>query len=299
MLLASMGLAVVATLALTAAWAWAEGAAKAAEGDRAGVARFARTALFLAFGAAYAFLLRRARPPIVEALGFGDLRRAPAFYAAGFVAGILPVVALVCVLLLLGARTFEVRVSGAKLAWFALKFVLLGIPLVLLEESVFRGLLLGDLVRAFGKTAGVIGSSALFAATHFLGASGDWRALPGPVTATDVVVAVFAGMERMFREWPELVGLFLAGAALATLRLRSGALWLGMGVHAGWYWIRRMDRWFVRDVDAVIDAHRTWLGTSQYLDGVIGWFALIATLLLTLTIRLPASRSAEAPGAIP
>lgn len=284
------------SLVLTALWAWilpslpAGAPAADVAARRVGLARFARSTLFFGFATSWWFLLRRARPPFLEATGFVPAKRAGASYAAGFVAGILPVVALIAVLLALGARTFEVRASAGKIAWLAARSVGLGLFLAVIEEGLFRGLLQGDLTRAFGSRVAVIAGSAFFAVTHFLAVPEAWRALPDPAPgAPEVVGAVFGGLERMLREWPELVGLFLVGVILAVLRLRSGALWLGMGVHAGWYWIKTMDRWFVRDVDAVIEANRMVLGTSQYLDGVVGWLALLATL--ALTIRSSWSRS--------
>jgi membrane protease YdiL (CAAX protease family) len=295
---AAIALAVAAALILTALWAWilpslpAAAPASDVAARRTALARFARSALFFVFAAFYWFFLRRARPPFLEATGFVPAKGAGASYSIGFVAGVLPVVALIAVLVALGARSFEIRASAGTIAWLAARAVALGFGLVLVEEGLFRGLVQGDLARAFGARVGLIAGAAFFAGTHFLGAPEAWRALPDPAPgAPEVVAAVFGGFERLLREWPEFVGLFLVGVVLAILRLRSGALWLGMGVHAGWYWIKTIDRWFVRDVDAAIDANRLVLGTSQYLDGVVGWLALLATLVLALTIRLPTGRS--------
>jgi membrane protease YdiL (CAAX protease family) len=303
-LLAGILLALAAATLATAIWGWlgpigdtaAEGGISA---RRVGLARFARSALTLCFAAAYALLLRRSRPPLLVAAGFVPTARAARSYAVGFLAGVLPVVVLVAALVLLGARTVEVRAPAGKLAWLAIKFVLLGLPLVAIEEGLFRGLLLGDLVRAFGVRAAVVAGSLFFACTHVLGAPESWRARPDPPGAVEAVLANFAGLERMLREWPEIVGLFLVGAILSVVRLRSGAVWLGMGIHAGWYWVRSMDRWFVREVDAVIDKNRIWLGSSQYHDGVIGWLALAGTLALALAIRLTPSRSPDPERAVP
>jgi len=254
---------------------------------RLDAARFARQALFLSFAIACVLIRPSSRPPFLVATGFVPARGAMRSYAAGFLAGAVPIIALIVVLVLLGARRVELRASVGMLAWYTLKFVLLGIVLVVLEEGVFRGLVLGDLARSFGVRIGVVVASAFFAATHFLGVSDAWRAVPDPNPgAFEVVTAVLTGLERMVREWPELVGLFLVGLILSILRVRSGALYLGMGVHAGWFWVRSIDRYFVREVESVVEAHRTWLGTSQYLDGIVGWLALLATLGLAATLRL-------------
>jgi uncharacterized protein len=291
MLLASVAAAILAAIVLTAAWS---AVATRANGDaalserRLGLARFARSMLLPCFAAAYAFALRRSRPPFLLAAGLVPARRAAASYATGFIAGAVPVLALIAVLLVLGARTVDVRGSAVKIASMALKYAALGIPFVLLEEGVFRGLLLGDLERAIGARPAVVAGSLFYAVTHFLGAPKSWIGVAEQPTAVEAVFANFAGLERMFREWPEVVGLFLAGVILSILRLRSGALWLGMGLHAGWYWVKSMDRYFVRDVDAVVEANRVLLGSSQYHDGVVGWAVLLGTL--ALTIRLTGSR---------
>ena len=107
---------------------------------------------------------------------------------------------------------------------------------------------------------------------------------PEPAAPVEVVLALFAGLERMFREWPELLGLFLTGAVLSMIRLRTGQLYLGIGIHAGWYWIKQVDRAFVQEVETVIESHRLLLGSSQYLDGIVGWIALLGTLAFAMQI---------------
>jgi membrane protease YdiL (CAAX protease family) len=93
--------------------------------------------------------------------------------------------------------------SVAHLAVVALVTVI-GAPLV--EELLFRGVILGGLLEALpaslpGRTLAVIVSAAIFAASHF--------------------------------EAAQFVGLFVAGCVLAVVRLSTGRLWPSVGVHAG------------------------------------------------------------------
>jgi membrane protease YdiL (CAAX protease family) len=75
------------------------------------------------------------------------------------------------------------------------------------EELVARGYILQNLAAAWGRRAGLIVSSAIFALAHLLN--------PG------------AGLVSS-------IGLFFAGLLLAGGYLASGRLWLPMGLHLSW-----------------------------------------------------------------
>jgi uncharacterized protein len=266
---------------------------------RTAAGRLARMAFFLGFVAACALVARKRRPPLLRACGLAPVDRPARSYGVGFVAGVIPVLLVIGLLLAVGARTFELRGSAGTLAWTCTKYLLLGFPLVLLEEGLFRGLLLGDFVRAIGARAAIVVTSFFFAITHFLGTTDAWRGTPGPIqSGVDVMFAVFGGLPRAWAEWPELVGLFLAGVVLSIVRLRTGHVWVGMGIHAGWYWIKQVDRNFVRDVEEVVVPNQFWLGSEQYLDGLLGWAALVATLFVALRIEVRGEASPRVAGVL-
>ena len=104
------------------------------------------------------------------------------------------------------------------------------------EEAFFRGALLGLIGRTASATVALVVVSALFAVLHFL---------KPPEHAVDVSVvrwwSGFAFLPRTFWQWrdPGLVlggftTLFAVALVLGLTRLRTGALWLPMGLHAGW-----------------------------------------------------------------
>jgi membrane protease YdiL (CAAX protease family) len=106
----------------------------------------------------------------------------------------------------------------------------------LLEEWLFRGLLLGLWLRFAKPLAASIGTSLLFAFVHFL-APPDGVVIANPASP-------FAGFELLGKILlhftdplffvTDFATLFVIGMILATARLRTGALWFSIGLHAGW-----------------------------------------------------------------
>lgn len=278
----------VGTLAAVAAVAIAQavhaGSGKGIESARIAQARAFRVVLMLAFTATYA-LSRPDRRSLLGTAGFLPGRAALRSYGAGFLAGAVSVIVVVVLLTASGARILDVRAGGGGIAWLAVKYVLTGLVLVVIEEGLFRGLLQHDIRRSFGTGAAVIAGSLFFAITHFLGVTKAWRLLPDAApSGFDIAAATLLGIERAARDWPQLVGLFFTGVVLAILRLATGTLWLAMGVHAGWYWVVQIDQVFVQHVD-LQPWPRFWLGSEKYLDGVVGWIALAGTIPLALALR--------------
>ena len=106
----------------------------------------------------------------------------------------------------------------------------------LLEEWLFRGLLLGLWLRFARPASACLGSSLLFAMLHFL-------KLPEGARIADPAHAL-AGFEllgnillhvtdpRFFVT--DFATLLAGGLLLAWARVRTGALWFSIGLHAGW-----------------------------------------------------------------
>jgi membrane protease YdiL (CAAX protease family) len=162
-----------------------------------------------------------------------------------------------------------------KAALGVLAAVLVGVG----EEALFRGVLLRRLTRDAGRTAGVVATTAIYAAVHAI----------GHVASTRGPVHVWSGVERtatLFapladpRQLPELCGLFAFGLVLAAARLRSGSLWLPIGIHAAWVAAFRVGRLFF-----AIRPRPAWVvgpGWPPLVGGAAGWVAIgvLAWLLL-------------------
>lgn len=113
--------------------------------------------------------------------------------------------------------------------------LLAGICVGLLEEFFFRGCMLGLALRTNTKWAALAIVSAIFSAVHFLEPPKD-LAMPDSVswwTGLWFVGQIFAKFANPSLLAAEFVLLFVLGWMLGWARLRTGSLWLVIGLHAG------------------------------------------------------------------
>lgn len=134
----------------------------------------------------------------------------------------------------LGEFTSKPLLPGAKR-------VLIGvlIPAVMVsvvEEWLFRGLLLGLWLRVARPRAACLGVSLVFALLHFLapppgvGMAEPFSAVAGFRQLGGILLQVVE--PRFFAA--NFLTLFAVGMILAWVRLRTGRLWCSMGLHCGW-----------------------------------------------------------------
>jgi membrane protease YdiL (CAAX protease family) len=166
----------------------------------------------------------------------------------GFViaGGILWGVALV----LDGMGAFELKASAPAIGKLLTKVVLPSVVAALLEEWLFRGLLLGLCLRFTRPIVAVVGISLLFAFLHFLKP-------PSGVEISDPG-GMFAGFELLGKILlhftdplffvTDFSTLFVVGLILAYGRVRTGALWFSIGLHAGWIFAFKLFNLLYRDV---------------------------------------------------
>ncbi len=105
-----------------------------------------------------------------------------------------------------------------------------------LEEWIFRGVIFGLWLRYAKPLAACAGTSLFFAFVHFLApAQGSFIGKPGSPTAGFVllekIMLHFVNLQFFITDF---VTLFCIGMILAWARLRTGALWFPIGLHAGW-----------------------------------------------------------------
>jgi membrane protease YdiL (CAAX protease family) len=150
--------------------------------------------------------------------------------AAGFVLSAIPLLA--CGAVLLATPIFSMRNT---IDWSAVAKVAAAAAFVpLIEESFFRGLVLGILLKTGRRYMAILVTSALYSIVHFLKAPEH--------TSTNVTwTSGFNSIAHAFVQFsdPLLVAagfttLFLIGWILADARLRRRSLWLSVGLHAGW-----------------------------------------------------------------
>jgi membrane protease YdiL (CAAX protease family) len=173
---------------------------------------------------------------------------------------------------LCGALDPALRFGGAKTVGKAILGVAAALAIGVGEETLFRGVLLRRLRCDLGRWAGIVITTLLYAAVHVMRRRGSGGALHAGSGFDQL-----AGLLAPFADGtvlPQLVGLALLGAVLAAARLRSGALWLPIGVHAAYVAAFRVGRLFFRFAPA------PWLvgaGWPPLVGGFAGMVAITVT----------------------
>jgi membrane protease YdiL (CAAX protease family) len=150
--------------------------------------------------------------------------------AIGFLLSSLPVI--LCEIFLVERGLYSMR---AGFSWVAILPVIgTAVIVPLIEESLFRGLFLGVLLRGLRPWPANLLSAAIFSIVHFLKA-------PDQTTTTVRWFSGFVSLSHSFDQFREpmlVLGgfstLFVIGIALGHARLGTRSLWLPIGLHAGW-----------------------------------------------------------------
>ncbi len=224
---------------------------------------------------------------------FGLARNPQAFKDAviGFVLAIGLLLAMGLVSVGLGVYDVQGTIRWGK--FWKIPGTMLAVSLI--EEVLFRGVILGLVLRTARPFTGVLFTSALFSIIHFL--------KPMEVElATISWASGFALLPYSFHQFadPVLVlggfsTLFAIGVVLALTRLATRSLWMPIGLHAGW-----------------IAGNRVFNITFKQQDTLWPWFgprieiglAPLATVILTGLVlawllkkqhRLPEHRGVRQP----
>lgn len=123
----------------------------------------------------------------------------------------------------------------------------------LVEEWLFRGVLFALLLRSLSPWKVIIGLSVFFAAVHFLKPyseitepihNGSGFELLGQIGVKFLHIDQFLGV---------FLTLFAVGVVLAYARHKTGALWLPIGLHAGWVFTMKMYNDLTVRTEKVVD----------------------------------------------
>jgi membrane protease YdiL (CAAX protease family) len=215
-------------------------------------------------------------------LGLARNRRWGRDVAIGFLISALPVLFCGVFLVALGNYTMHPHV-----AWDAVAAVALTAAVVLfIEETLFRGLFLGVLLRSNRPLTAAVLSSGIFSIVHFLKA-------PDQTTTSVAWTSGFISLAHSFDQFtkPMLVlagftTLFLIGVILAHARLRTRSLWLPIGLHAGWILASgAFNKIAHREIVAL-----PWLGKSLLIGIVPLCVCLMSWVLLGGWLKYAGSR---------
>ncbi len=189
---------------------------------------------------------------------------------------------------------FFVREADAE--WGVIpKLIATAITVGILEESLFRGGVLGVCLRKMSTRSAVVLTSAVFALIHFFKpprlnvaeSQVSWT------TGFDMVALAFARLMDWQTVAAEFFTLLTLGILLAIVRMRTWSLWLPIGLHAGLVFGYQLFNKHTDDAPA-IDQWVPWFG-EDLKTGVIPLFVILVTgVLANLWIDLSRKPSPNA-----
>jgi uncharacterized protein len=209
--------------------------------------------------------------------------RGPAARPALFPAGVALAFLLMGLLVLLQAASGWLsweRRAAEKLASRWPGALATALVVALLEEVFFRGWVLSRFLRRWPAFAAALATSLVYAIPHgFRGSAAPRGLTPDLGGALEALRAWGASMGDVSTFGPKILGFTAFGMLLAAARLRTGGLWLGIGIHAGAvFFLEAYSALTVRLPE------RNWAGTKFLHDGPPAWI-LLAVLTFALWPR--------------
>jgi membrane protease YdiL (CAAX protease family) len=205
--------------------------------------------------------------------GWGSLLR------RGWVLGVCSLSLMLCVMALFGSRRLDISFSGpGDLARHLLAAFISGAVVGLIEEPFFRGFILQSLFKDMRRYTAVVVMSLFFAIVHFFNAS-DMPVLHGfhPLLGFKALVYFFQPLLSPAEVLPGFIGLFLVGIVLAYAYVRTGSLYLSIGLHAGWVFGIKAESLFFDRINSVAP---WFFGDGRVVTGVFGWIMLLLMLVI-------------------
>lgn len=165
----------------------------------------------------------------------------------------------------------------------------------LVEEWLFRGILLGLWLRSAKTGTACLGSAMLFAFLHFIKLPmGMVIADPGhPLAGFELLGKVLLHFSDPLFFATDFASLLLVGLILAWARVRTGALWFSIGLHAGW--ILAFKGFNLIYQEAPMHSLRPWGVGESLRAGLIplATLAVTAAICRLVVAKIPALRSGK------
>ncbi len=148
--------------------------------------------------------------------------------------------AALLLLMLYGALTlggvYAWKGATGSLGMLALRCFMVALPLAILQELIFRGVVLGVFLRGLRPLVAVALAAVLFALVHFLSPplGMNVRDVDASGTGFELLGKIFSQLTQLRPLLTSLVPLLALGGVLGYARWRSASLALPIGLHAGW-----------------------------------------------------------------
>ena len=149
---------------------------------------------------------------------------------AGFI-----IAGLAVALMAAGFVHFGIYRVRAEIAWGKLPVIAVSaVTVAFLEEALFRGAILGLVRRTLRPAAALFWVTALFAIVHFLKPDESYDPQPiGWLSGFDLIPHTFHQFAEPMTLLAGFTTLFVLGWLCGDAALRTRALWMSIGLHAG------------------------------------------------------------------
>jgi len=192
---------------------------------------------------------------------------------AGFLFAAIPLLSFGAILI--ASHVYSPRSS---IDWLALAKIIPASAVVpAIEETFFRGLILGLLLRSGHKYMSIFVTSAFYSIVHFLKAPEQTSTIVTWTSGFNSIAHSFTEFADPILVTASVTTLFLIGWILADARMRTRSLWLPIGLHAGWIFTSGS---FNRIAEAEI-VRLPWLGRNL----LVGIVPLTVGCLTWLIVR--------------
>lgn len=234
-------------------------------------------------------------------LGLGNVREGYPDVIGGFFLGAGSVIALCSLMVLADVFSPYLRLSFASGLERSVKALLAALSVGVLEEIFFRGLLLKGMLEDLDPVTALAATNLFYSAIHLVKPATHF-ALSGldPLAGFSHVFHALEPFLDVVDILPGLFGLFFIGLVLSYAFMRTGSLYLAIGLHTGWIF-------GLKTLRVYGDYQRENLGwlfgaaNPKLVSGVAGWLVLLSVAYIVyLTTRtrkgLGAGRGEEIEG---
>jgi len=198
-------------------------------------------------------------------------------FVVGLIAGLVTMLPVTLSMLALHLRVLQNEVTVGALSHAILVGLGSGLAVGFLEETFFRGVIQGAVVRDLRMPIlAILLVSLLFAALHFLASTRIPHDQVHWNSGLELLRAAFANFRTPTVILDRLLSLFAVGVLLGLVTHWTGNIALAVGLHAGWVWMMRATVLATHDNAG---AHLGWLVSRG--DGYTGWLVLGWTLVIT------------------
>lgn len=178
------------------------------------------------------------------------------------------------------AGAYTLNPDPPSLGKFLKKIVIPTLAAPLVEEWLIRGVLLGLWLRLAKPFAACLGTSLFFAFIHFLDPpAGSVISNPtSPFAGFELLGKILLHLTEPRFIVTDFATLLAIGMVLSWARLRTGALWFSIGLHAGWIFAFKG----FNLVHQTVEGHplRPWGVGESLRSGLVPLLTLALTALL-------------------